>query len=148
MLLFLLPFLPFVVVKVSRSFHFHVSCAMYMHTHTIGRRNCKHTGGEAGTVRSFDGGHPLRLRVGHTNRTYANPALPPTLLNMSIRGLQVADIWSGKVLHGMISNGVFTPPAVPPRDNAFYKLSPGHGGAADSLNISLFLEERKKDKTW
>ena len=51
-------------VKVSRSFHFHSSCAMHMHTHAIGRRNCKHAGGEAGTVRSFDWGQRQFTIVG------------------------------------------------------------------------------------
>ena len=45
-----------VAVKVCLSFRFHLSCAEYIHTHAIGRRNCKHTGGEAGTVRSFGWG--------------------------------------------------------------------------------------------
>ena len=43
-----------VAVRISRPLHFYLSCAMYMHMHAIGRRNCKHTGGEAGTVRSLE----------------------------------------------------------------------------------------------
>ena len=74
---------------------------------------------------------------GHTNRTYTNPALPLTLLNMSSgpQPLEVADIWTGNVLHGMVADGVFTPPPVPPRDSAFYKLSPGRAGAARSAGV-------------
>ena len=53
-----------VAVKVSRYFHFHSSCAMHMHTHAIGRRNCKHAGGEAGTVRSFGWGQRQFTIVG------------------------------------------------------------------------------------
>ena len=51
-------------VKVRRSFRFHLSCAVYMHTHAIGRRNCKHAGGEAGAVRSFGWGQRQFTIVG------------------------------------------------------------------------------------
>ena len=54
-------------VKVHRSFRFHLSCAEYIHTHAIGRRNCKHTGGEAGTVRSFGWGQQqFVFMMGHS----------------------------------------------------------------------------------